>query len=70
MYRGKHFHTIIIFPGDRLQCISCISLLYLQCSAKELKNITELFYYAQKAVLHPTAPLYSSHEKQVITTTL
>lgn len=36
-----------------------------QCSAKNLKNISELFYYAQKAVLHPTAPLYDPEEKQV-----
>ena len=31
----------------------------IECSAKQLKNISELFYYAQKAVLHPTAPLYA-----------
>lgn len=30
----------------------------VECSAKTLKNITEMFYYAQKAVLHPTSPLY------------
>ncbi|KAE8300005.1 Mitochondrial Rho GTPase 1-A [Larimichthys crocea] len=28
------------------------------CSAKNLKNISELFYYAQKAVLHPTGFLF------------
>ncbi|XP_055678544.1 mitochondrial Rho GTPase isoform X5 [Lutzomyia longipalpis] len=31
----------------------------VECSAKTLQNISEMFYYAQKAVLHPTAPLYS-----------
>lgn len=36
-----------------------------QCSAKTLKNISELFYYAQKAVLHPTAAVYNSEEKEV-----
>ncbi|XP_074014466.1 mitochondrial Rho GTPase 2 isoform X7 [Numenius arquata] len=36
----------------------------VECSAKNLKNISELFYYAQKAVLHPTAPLYDPEEKQ------
>lgn len=36
-----------------------------QCSAKELKNISEMFYYAQKAVLHPTAPLFSAETKEV-----
>uniref|UniRef100_A0A9J7WYU0 Mitochondrial Rho GTPase 2 n=1 Tax=Cyprinus carpio carpio TaxID=630221 RepID=A0A9J7WYU0_CYPCA len=35
------------------------------CSAKNLKNISELFYYAQKAVLHPTAPLYDPEDKQL-----
>ena len=27
--------------------------------------MSELFYFAQKAVLHPTAPLYSPDERQV-----
>eukprot|EP00116_Pleurobrachia_bachei_P003593 sb/3463855/ len=31
----------------------------VECSARKLRNISEVFYYAQKAVLHPTAPLYS-----------
>nr|XP_046160338.1 mitochondrial Rho GTPase 1-A isoform X1 [Oncorhynchus gorbuscha] len=34
----------------------------VECSAKNLKNISELFYYAQKAVLHPTGPLYCPEE--------
>lgn len=37
----------------------------VECSAKRLKNITELFYYAQKAVLHPTGPLYIPEEKEL-----
>lgn len=32
----------------------------IECSAKTLKNISEMFYFAQKAVLHPTGPLYCS----------
>lgn len=45
---------------------SFFSLSFLfKCSAKNLKNISELFYYAQKAVLHPTAPLYDPEDKQV-----
>ena len=42
-----------------------ILVLFFQCSAKTLKNISELFYYAQKAVLHPTAAVYNSEEKEV-----
>ncbi|XP_078257580.1 mitochondrial Rho GTPase 1 isoform X4 [Rhinoraja longicauda] len=37
----------------------------VECSAKNLKNISELFYYAQKAVLHPTGPLYCPEEKEI-----
>lgn len=42
-----------------------LCLFFSKCSAKNLKNISELFYYAQKAVLHPTAPLYDPEDKQV-----
>ncbi|XP_059271792.1 mitochondrial Rho GTPase 2 isoform X1 [Mustela nigripes] len=37
----------------------------VQCSAKNLRNVSEVFYYAQKAVLHPTAPLYDPEAKQL-----
>uniref|UniRef100_A0A1L8E3N2 Mitochondrial Rho GTPase n=1 Tax=Nyssomyia neivai TaxID=330878 RepID=A0A1L8E3N2_9DIPT len=37
----------------------------VECSAKTLQNISEMFYYAQKAVLHPTAPLYSIEERDL-----
>ena len=34
----------------------------VECSAKIPLNVSEVFYFAQKAVLHPTAPLYDSRE--------
>jgi hypothetical protein len=34
----------------------------VESSAKLPLNISEVFYFAQKAVLHPTAPLYDSRE--------
>ena len=37
----------------------------VECSAKTLKNISEMFYYAQKAVLHPTGPIYSIEDLDV-----
>jgi CMP-N-acetylneuraminic acid synthetase len=37
----------------------------IECSAKTLRNISELFFYAQKAVLHPTSPLYNPDKKEV-----
>lgn len=50
-----------VFKKDAFQH----ALFFPQCSAKNLKNISELFYYAQKAVLHPTGPLYCPEEKEV-----
>lgn len=37
----------------------------IECSARTLKNISEMFYYAQKAVLHPTSPIYSVENTDV-----
>ena len=34
----------------------------VECSAKQPLYVSEVFYFAQKAVLHPTAPLYDSRE--------
>ncbi|KIJ54421.1 hypothetical protein M422DRAFT_58414 [Sphaerobolus stellatus SS14] len=34
----------------------------VECSARMPLNVSEVFYFAQKAVLHPTAPLYDSRE--------
>jgi len=35
----------------------------VECSAKTVFNISEVFYFAQKAVLHPTPPLYDPVER-------
>ncbi|XP_058795660.1 mitochondrial Rho GTPase isoform X2 [Phymastichus coffea] len=37
----------------------------IECSAKTLQNISEMFYYAQKAVLHPTTPLYNYDSQEL-----
>lgn len=41
-------------------------LFLFQCSAKTLQNVSETFYYAQKAVLHPTTPLYNYDTQEVM----
>lgn len=38
---------------------------FVESSAKTLKNISEMFYYAQKAVLHPMAPIYVSDRQEL-----
>ena len=37
----------------------------LQCSAKKLSNVIEVFSHAQKAVMHPTGPLYDAANGQL-----
>ena len=49
--------------------VNRVMLFVFQCSARTLQNISEVFYYAQKAVLHPTAPIFEQHEGRVKTTT-
>jgi Ras family protein T1 len=39
----------------------------VKCSAKTLKNVPEVFYYAQKSVLYPTAPCYDVDRKRLTT---
>lgn len=65
----SNVETMSDIMNDWSEIESCI-----ECSARAMKNITEVFYYAQKAVLHPTAPLYiperrclSDRAKQALT---
>ncbi|KAL5964829.1 Mitochondrial Rho GTPase 1 [Taenia solium] len=37
----------------------------IECSAKSLRNLSETFWFAQKAVLYPTAPLYHAETKEL-----
>uniref|UniRef100_A0A8D3DFP6 Mitochondrial Rho GTPase n=1 Tax=Scophthalmus maximus TaxID=52904 RepID=A0A8D3DFP6_SCOMX len=57
---GSSMETILPIMNLFSEIETCV-----ECSAKNLKNISELFYYAQKAVLHPTAPLYDPEDKQL-----
>uniref|UniRef100_A0AAQ5YE42 Mitochondrial Rho GTPase n=1 Tax=Amphiprion ocellaris TaxID=80972 RepID=A0AAQ5YE42_AMPOC len=52
--------TILPIMNQYSEIETCV-----ECSAKNLKNISELFYYAQKAVLHPTGPLYCPEKKDM-----
>uniref|UniRef100_A0A8C2J5Y9 Mitochondrial Rho GTPase n=1 Tax=Cyprinus carpio TaxID=7962 RepID=A0A8C2J5Y9_CYPCA len=57
---GSSMETILPIMNQFSEIETCV-----ECSAKNLKNISELFYYAQKAVLHTTAPLYDPEDKQL-----
>uniref|UniRef100_A0A8C2CEK0 Mitochondrial Rho GTPase n=1 Tax=Cyprinus carpio TaxID=7962 RepID=A0A8C2CEK0_CYPCA len=57
---GSSMESILPIMNQFSEIETCV-----ECSAKNLKNISELFYYAQKAVLHPTAPLYDPEDNQL-----
>uniref|UniRef100_A0A8C2XNZ5 Mitochondrial Rho GTPase 2 n=1 Tax=Cyclopterus lumpus TaxID=8103 RepID=A0A8C2XNZ5_CYCLU len=67
MNQFSEIETCFVYTYCLHNCIFFFFLLFFsfKCSAKNLKNISELFYYAQKAVLHPTAPLYDPEDKQL-----
>ncbi|XP_022650471.1 mitochondrial Rho GTPase 1-like [Varroa jacobsoni] len=76
---GEEHRTPVVLVGNKDDLVEYSSLeltlpimnqnqeveTCVECSAKTLKNISELFYYAQKAVLHPTGPLYIPHEREL-----
>ncbi|VDN55929.1 unnamed protein product [Dracunculus medinensis] len=37
----------------------------IECSAKTMKNVSEIFYFAQKAVIYPSHPLYLPQEREL-----
>ena len=53
------FACVYLFStlGNLQEIETCV-----ECSAKMPLNVSEVFYFAQKAVLHPTAPLYDSRD--------
>ena len=78
---GEEHHKPVVLVGNKSDLVEYSSLdvilpimntypeieTCVECSAKSLKNIAELFFYAQKAVLHPTSPLYSADERDLTT---
>ncbi|XP_045623490.1 mitochondrial Rho GTPase 1 isoform X4 [Procambarus clarkii] len=76
---GQHHHIPVILVGNKVDLVDYSTMeivlqtmmeypeieTCVECSARTLKNISEMFYYAQKAVLHPTAPLYILEERDL-----
>ncbi|MCL4133151.1 UNVERIFIED_CONTAM: hypothetical protein GTU68_035697 [Idotea baltica] len=76
---GSQHSTPIILVGNKVDLVDYSTMeivlqtmmeypeieTCVECSARTLKNISEMFYYAQKAVLHPTAPLYILEERDL-----
>ncbi|KAF8787884.1 Mitochondrial Rho GTPase 1-A like protein [Argiope bruennichi] len=72
---GENHLVPIVLVGNKVDLVEYSSLeiilpimnqyAELNFPSKTLKNISELFYYAQKAVLHPTTPLYVTETRDL-----
>lgn len=76
---GEKHNTPVILVGNKVDLVDYSTMeavlpimneyeeieTCVECSARNLKNISEMFYFSQKAVLHPSAPLWNYHEKDV-----
>ncbi|CAK5017072.1 unnamed protein product [Meloidogyne enterolobii] len=56
----SHIDKMIPIMNDYLEIETVV-----ECSAKIMKNISEIFFYAQKAVVYPFRPLMSLEEKKL-----
>ncbi|KAK6109604.1 Mitochondrial Rho GTPase 1 [Brugia pahangi] len=57
---SKHIEKVLPIMNEYDEIETCV-----ECSAKTMKNISEIFYYAQKAVIYPTHQLYISEDKEL-----
>ncbi|VDK43175.1 unnamed protein product [Anisakis simplex] len=57
---SKQMEKILPIMNEFDEIETCV-----ECSAKTIKNISEIFYYAQKAVLYPTHQLYVSEDREL-----
>jgi len=57
---GELEQLVLPLMNDFKEVETCV-----ECSAKTLVNIPEVFYFAQKSVLYPTSPLYDSREQDL-----
>ncbi|CAB3406367.1 unnamed protein product [Caenorhabditis bovis] len=56
----NHTEKILPIMEANTEVETCV-----ECSARTMKNVSEIFYYAQKAVIYPTRPLYDADNKQL-----
>ncbi|KAF7488768.1 Mitochondrial Rho GTPase 1 [Sarcoptes scabiei] len=76
---GENHHVPVILVGNKSDAVECSSIdsvlhflhqykeieISAECSAKTFDNLIEIFYYAQKSVLHPLTPIYYQEENTI-----
>uniref|UniRef100_A0A914GU30 Miro domain-containing protein n=1 Tax=Globodera rostochiensis TaxID=31243 RepID=A0A914GU30_GLORO len=60
MNGGAHIEKMAPIMNDYLEIETVV-----ECSAKFSKNVPEIFYYAQKAVIYPFRPLFSVEKREL-----
>ncbi|KAI1724583.1 EF hand associated domain-containing protein [Ditylenchus destructor] len=55
-----HIDKMVPIMNDFLEIETVV-----ECSAKIMKNVSEIFYYAQKAVVYPFRPLFRVEEREL-----
>ena len=59
-FDGSASFKVLPIMNDFDEIETCV-----ECSAKAMRNISEIFYYAQKAVLYPTHQLYMPETREL-----
>ncbi|KAI2804670.1 Mitochondrial Rho GTPase 2 [Blomia tropicalis] len=76
---GEDHETPVILVGNKADLVDYSSIdsvlplmnqykeieICVECSAKKLDNLSEIFYYAQKTVLYPVTPIYYPEERDL-----
>ncbi|OTF79727.1 mitochondrial Rho GTPase 1-like protein [Euroglyphus maynei] len=76
---GENHNIPIILVGNKSDLVEYSSIetvlplmnqykeieICVECSAKNLDNLSEIFYYAQKTVLYPVTPIYYPEEREL-----
>ena len=60
MESSGNMDKILPIMNEFVEIETCV-----ECSARTMKNISEIFYYAQKAVVYPIKPLYNAEDKEL-----
>ncbi|KAH9502039.1 Mitochondrial Rho GTPase 2 [Dermatophagoides farinae] len=76
---GENHNVPVILVGNKSDLVEYSSIdtvlplmnqykeieICVECSAKNLDNLSEIFYYAQKTVLYPVTPIYYPEERDL-----
>uniref|UniRef100_A0A0N4ZC96 Mitochondrial Rho GTPase n=1 Tax=Parastrongyloides trichosuri TaxID=131310 RepID=A0A0N4ZC96_PARTI len=57
---GTNLNEVLTLMNEFPEIETCV-----ESSAKTMKNISDIFYYAQRAVIYPSQPIYSAENRDI-----